>query len=66
MEFRLGERSDAFRVEVREFLREHFWPDMVERAHDTGTVHVWDLYRALGAAGLDRGVLAGGVRRAGA
>jgi hypothetical protein len=51
MEFRLGERSDAFREEVREFLREHFRPDMVERAHDTGTAHVWDLYRALGAQG---------------
>jgi len=51
MEFRLGERSDAFRQEVREFLREHFRPDMVERAHDTGTAHVWELYRALGAQG---------------
>jgi alkylation response protein AidB-like acyl-CoA dehydrogenase len=51
MEFRLGERSDAFREEVREFLRENFRPDMVERAHDTGTAHVWDLYRALGAQG---------------
>jgi alkylation response protein AidB-like acyl-CoA dehydrogenase len=51
MEFRLGERSDAFRAEVREFLREHFRPEMVERAHDSGTAHVWDLYRALGAQG---------------
>ncbi len=51
MEFRLGERSDAFREEVREFLREHFRPEMVERAHDSGTAHVWDLYRALGAQG---------------
>jgi alkylation response protein AidB-like acyl-CoA dehydrogenase len=51
MEFRLGERSDAFRAEVREFLREHFRPAMVERAHDSGTAHVWDLYRALGAQG---------------
>ena len=51
MEFRLGERSDAFRAEVREFLREHLRPEMVERAHDSGTAHVWDLYRALGAQG---------------
>jgi alkylation response protein AidB-like acyl-CoA dehydrogenase len=51
MEFRLGERSDAFREEVREFLREHFRPEMVERAHDSGTAHVWELYRALGAQG---------------
>jgi len=51
MEFRLGDRSDAFREEVRAFLRAHFRPDMVERAHDTGTAHVWELYRALGAQG---------------
>ena len=40
IDFRLGERSDAFREEVRAFLGEHFRPDMVERAHDTGTAHV--------------------------
>src|SRR4029077_13969982 len=51
MEFRLGERSDALREEVRECLREHFRPEMVERAHDSGTAHVWELYRALGAQG---------------
>jgi alkylation response protein AidB-like acyl-CoA dehydrogenase len=51
MDFRLGERSDAFRDEVREFLGEHFGPDMVERAHDTGTSHNWEFHRALGAQG---------------
>ena len=51
MDFRLGERSDAFREEVREFLREHFRPEMVERAHDSGTAHDWDFHRALGAQG---------------
>jgi alkylation response protein AidB-like acyl-CoA dehydrogenase len=51
IDFRLGARSDAFREEVRAFLREHFRPDMVERAHDTGTAHVWEFYRALGAQG---------------
>ena len=51
MEFRLGERSDAFREEVRAFLREHFRPDMIERAHDTGTSHNWEFHRALGAQG---------------
>jgi alkylation response protein AidB-like acyl-CoA dehydrogenase len=51
MDFRLGERSDAFREEVREFLREHFRPDMIERAHDTGTSHNWEFHRALGAQG---------------
>ena len=51
IDFHLGTRSDAFRAEVREFLRENFRPDMVERAHDTGTAHVWEFYRALGAQG---------------
>ena len=51
MDFRLGERSDAFRDEVRAFLREHFRPEMVERAHDTGTSHNWEFHRALGAQG---------------
>jgi alkylation response protein AidB-like acyl-CoA dehydrogenase len=51
MDFRLGERSDAFREEVRAFLREHFRPDMIERAHDTGTSHNWEFHRALGAQG---------------
>ena len=51
MDFRLGERSDAFRDEVRAFLGEHFSPEMVERAHDTGTSHNWEFHRALGAQG---------------
>ncbi len=51
MDFRLGERSDAFRDEVRSFLGEHFRPEMVERAHDTGTSHNWEFHRALGAQG---------------
>jgi len=51
MEFRLGAKSDAFRDEVREFLREHLRPEMIERAHDTGTGHDWEFHRALGAQG---------------
>ena len=51
MDFRLGERSDAFREEVRGFLGAHFGPEMVERAHDTGTSHNWEFHRALGAQG---------------
>jgi alkylation response protein AidB-like acyl-CoA dehydrogenase len=51
MDFRLGARSDAFRAEVRAFLDEHVPSDMVERAHDTGTNHNWDVHRALGAQG---------------
>ena len=51
MDFRLGERSDAFRDEVRAFLSAHFGPEMVERAHETGTSHNWEFHRALGAQG---------------
>jgi alkylation response protein AidB-like acyl-CoA dehydrogenase len=51
MDFRLGAKSDAFRDEVREFLREHLRPEMIERAHDTGTGHDWEFHRALGAQG---------------
>jgi alkylation response protein AidB-like acyl-CoA dehydrogenase len=51
MDFRLGAKSDAFRDEVREFLRDHLRPEMIERAHDTGTGHDWEFHRALGAQG---------------
>ncbi len=51
MDFRLGSRSDAFREEVQAFLREHLRPDMIERAHETGTAHAWEFHRALGAQG---------------
>jgi len=49
--FRLGSSSDAFRDEVRAFLREHLPPETVERVHETGTVHDWAFHRALGAKG---------------
>jgi alkylation response protein AidB-like acyl-CoA dehydrogenase len=51
MEFRLGARSDAFRDEVRAFLAENFHPEMIERAHETGTAHIREFHRALGAQG---------------
>jgi len=49
--FRLGESSDTFRAEVREFLREHLPPETIERVHESGTVHDWAFHRALGAKG---------------
>jgi alkylation response protein AidB-like acyl-CoA dehydrogenase len=49
--FRLGESSDAFRAEVRAFLREHLPPETLERVHHSGTVHDWAFHRALGARG---------------
>jgi alkylation response protein AidB-like acyl-CoA dehydrogenase len=51
MDFDLGERSDAFRAEVHEFVDAHFRPEAIEETHDTGTEHNWDFYRALGAQG---------------
>lgn len=40
-----------FRLEVREFLREHCPPDVVRRAHETGTMHDWGLHAALAKQG---------------
>lgn len=51
MDFRLGERSDRFRAEVRTFLAETVTDAMRERAHASGTYHDWTLHRALGAKG---------------
>jgi len=51
MDFRLGERSDRFRAEVRAFLAEIVTDEMRERAHSSGTYHDWTLHRALGAKG---------------
>ncbi len=51
MDFRLGAKSDAFREEVRTFVAEHVDDDLVERAHTSGTMHDWDVHRALGARG---------------
>ncbi len=51
MDFRLGERSDKFRAEVRAFFTEHVTPELRERIHATGTVHDWDLHHALGEKG---------------
>lgn len=51
MDFRLGERSDRFRAEVRAFLAEIVTDEMRGRAHASGTYHDWTLHRALGAKG---------------
>jgi alkylation response protein AidB-like acyl-CoA dehydrogenase len=54
MDFRLGAKSEAFGAEVRDFLDQHLDPEVIERAHRTGTMHDKDFYRALG----DRGWIA--------
>ena len=51
MDFRMGDKSDAFGMEVREFLAEHMTDEIRERAHHTGTVHDWGLHKALGDKG---------------
>jgi alkylation response protein AidB-like acyl-CoA dehydrogenase len=51
MDFRLGSKSDTFRAEVRSFLDEHLSPEVIERAHRTGTMHDKDFHWALGRQG---------------
>jgi alkylation response protein AidB-like acyl-CoA dehydrogenase len=51
IDFRLGERTEAFRAEVRAFLSEQLTPELVARVHATGTVHDWGFHRALAAKG---------------
>jgi alkylation response protein AidB-like acyl-CoA dehydrogenase len=51
MDFRFDPETEAFRTHVRDFIREHLDPEIVERAHATGTMHDWDFHRALCAKG---------------
>jgi alkylation response protein AidB-like acyl-CoA dehydrogenase len=56
VDFSLGERSDAFRAEARQFLDEVFTDEMRQEMHRTGVRHNWDYHRAL----VERGWLAPG------
>ena len=47
MDFRLGERSDAFRAEVRDFLDRALTDDVRDTMHRTGVHHNWDFHRAV-------------------
>ncbi|MGH9136978.1 MAG: acyl-CoA dehydrogenase [Acidimicrobiales bacterium] len=51
LDFRLEPDSEAFRDEVRAFVAEHVTTEIIGRAHDTGTMHDWDLHRAIAARG---------------
>jgi alkylation response protein AidB-like acyl-CoA dehydrogenase len=51
LDFRLGERAEAFRAEVRDFFAEHMTVGVIERVHETGTIHDWSLHRALAERG---------------
>lgn len=59
MDFRFDAATEAFRAEVRAFIAEHLTPEIVERAHTTGTMHDWGFHRAL----CERGYLATGWPR---
>lgn len=50
-EFRLTADEYAFRRQVHEFLADHVTDDMIDRAHRSGTMHDWELHRAMAAAG---------------
>jgi alkylation response protein AidB-like acyl-CoA dehydrogenase len=56
MDFRLGERSDAFRAEARAFLDEALTPEVKAQMEETGIHHNWDFHRKL----VERGWLAPG------
>ncbi len=50
-DFRLGDRAEAFRAEVRSFFSDHMTDEVVDRVSRTGTVHDWSLHRALAERG---------------
>lgn len=50
-DFRLGQDVQAFRDEVRAFLAEHVTDEVIETAHETGTIHDWGLHRKQAEAG---------------
>jgi alkylation response protein AidB-like acyl-CoA dehydrogenase len=52
MDFRLGERSEAFRDKARQFLDEHLTDAVREQMRVTGVHHNWDFHRARVAHGL--------------
>ena len=56
MDFRLGERSEAFRQEARDFLDEVLTDEVRDQMHQTGVHHNWDFHRSL----VERGWLAPG------
>jgi alkylation response protein AidB-like acyl-CoA dehydrogenase len=51
VDFGLSPTAAAFRDEVRAFAAAHVTPAMIERTHATGTIHDWDLHRAMAERG---------------
>jgi alkylation response protein AidB-like acyl-CoA dehydrogenase len=56
MDFRLGEKSEAVRLEARAFLAEAFTDEVRQKMEETGVHHSWDFHRKL----VERGWLAPG------
>jgi alkylation response protein AidB-like acyl-CoA dehydrogenase len=52
MDFRLGERSEAFRDKAKQFLDEHLTAEVREQMRVTGVHHDWGFHRARVAHGL--------------
>ena len=52
MDFRMGEKSDAFRAEVREFLDEQMTPELEEKLYRTGVSNDEDFTKALAEKGF--------------
>ncbi len=51
MDFRLPPEVQEFRAEVRSFLDEHVTEQVIERAHETGTIHDWGLHEQMAEQG---------------
>jgi alkylation response protein AidB-like acyl-CoA dehydrogenase len=51
MDFALDEWAEAFRAEVRDFLREHLTDDVRARVAASGTYHDWEFHRAVAGRG---------------
>lgn len=51
MDFRLSDKAEAFRREIRDFLDQEFSEEDRERARRTGDQHDWALYRKLAQRG---------------
>ncbi|HEU5149954.1 MAG TPA: acyl-CoA dehydrogenase family protein, partial [Iamia sp.] len=51
LEFRLPAAVEEFRADARAFLATHVTDAVIERAHETGTIHDWGLHRAMAEGG---------------
>lgn len=52
MDFHEDEGVRSFREQTRDLLKDHLTPSMIERAHETGTMHDWELHRQLASTGI--------------